>query len=210
MDRYFTTTDWTKAFVNNNISCGKVPVTTTYVSCDSYVGRREENVLDRIKIRKIEESTKTEIVKIPQYKAAPKKESREYKIVTVTFTSGHVQEAICMPGDDYDLSRGIEVCIMKELFGGTKAYNDFMRKTVKDYKDGIKRKERREAKAAEDKAIAERRKAKNEKRKAELEAKKKAAKRQEKIDIQAEAFLKAMQMYDEFALNEASGMLEED
>ena len=150
------------------------------------------NINMNFQIKSIKESTKVEIVKIPQYKAAPKLEQKEYKIVTVEFYSGGKQEAICMPGDSYDLTRGIEVCIMKQLFGGTKAYNDFLRNCIKDYEKDLAEKK----KQAEDEEIKLRRKAKNDKRKADMAAKKKEAKRQAQIDMLTEAYLNAMRIYE--------------
>lgn len=149
-----------------------------------------------LRVIKIEETEKE--AKVPQHKTAPKKVTR--KVVKVTFASGNTQEAVCLEEDaeKYNLREAIQVCILKEIFGGTKAYNDFLRKVMKDYKKRLEA----EKKKQEDEEIAARRKAKNDKRKAKLEAKKKEAKRQEKIDIQAAAFLKALIEYDKFIVQE--------
>ena len=152
--------------------------------------------LNKLNITSIEETTKE--AKIPQRKTAPKKVTR--KVVKVTFASGNVQEAVCLEEDinKYNLRDAIQVCIMKEIFGSTKAYNDFLRKAIKDYKKHLADEKQKQ----ENEEIIARRKAKNEKRKAKSEAKKKAAERQEKIDIQAEAILKALKMYDAFVVQE--------
>lgn len=175
-------------------------------SYDDLVKRSKLNMMEEdrnmnlnkynLKIVNIEETEKE--VKIPQHKAAPKKVTR--KVVKVTFLSGNTQEAVCLEedADKYDLREAIQVCILKEIFGGTKVYNDFLRKTMKDHKKRLEVKKKKQ----EDEEIAARRKAKNDKRKAEFEAKKKEAERQEKINIQAEAILKALQMYDELVIQD--------
>ena len=153
-------------------------------------------MLDKYKltVTNIEETEKE--VKIPQHKAAPKKVTR--KVVKVTFASGNTQEAVCLEEDaeKYNLREAIQVCVLKEIFGGTKAYNDFLRKAVKDHEKRLET----EKKKKEDDEIVARRKPKNDKRKADFDAKKKAEKRQNKIDMYAEAFCKAMQMYDELGV----------
>lgn len=156
--------------------------------------------LTRCKIVSITEDVKTEIVKVPQYKAAPRFERIKNKVVRVQFSSGNIHEAICMSEDEesYDLARGIEVCILKEIMGSTKNYNDFMRKCVKKHKNDIII----DTKKAEEEKLKARRIAKEERRKKERIEKRKAKERQEKIDIQAEAFLKAMKMYDQCVVNE--------
>lgn len=167
------------------------PIDTSTITRD-----RSMNILNRLNIINIEETTKE--VKVPQHKAAPKRVTR--KVVKVTFESGSVQEAICLEedADKYNLRDAIQVCIMKEIFGGTKAYNDFLRKTIKDHEKRFADKKQKQENAE----IAARRKAKNDKRKAKSDAKKKEAERQEKIDIQAQAILKALKMYDAFVVQE--------
>ena len=167
------------------------PIDTSTITKD-----RNMNILNRLNIINIEETTKE--VKVPQHKAAPKKVTR--KVVKVTFESGSVQEAICLEedADKYNLRDAIQVCIMKEIFGGKKAYNDFLRKTIKDHEKRLADKKQKQENAE----IAARRKSKNDKRKAKSDAKKKEAERQEKIDIQAQAILKALKMYDAFIVQE--------
>ena len=152
--------------------------------------------LNKLNIINIEETTKE--AKIPQRKTAPKKITR--KVVKVKFASGNIQEAVCLEEDidKYNLRDAIQVCIMKEIFGSTKAYNDFLRKAIKDHEKRLTDEKQKQ----ENEEIVARRKAKNEKRKAKSEAKKKAAERQEKIDIQAQAILKALKMYDAFVVQE--------
>lgn len=140
----------------------------------------------------------TKDITIPQHKARPLIITCD--AVRVKFSNGHVQEAVCMPGDNgnYDMGRAIEVCLLKEALGGSKAYNDFIRKCVKKYETDIKI----DKKDAEDKAAKKRKEAKIAERKAKRLAKKKEQERQEQIDIMSQAFLKAMQKYDEQGVND--------
>lgn len=140
----------------------------------------------------------TKDITIPQHKARPLIITCD--AVRVKFSNGHVQEAVCMPGDNgnYDMGRAIEVCLLKEEYGGSKAYNDFIRKCVKKYETDIKI----DKKIAEDKAAKERKEAKTAVYKAKKLAKKKEKERQEKIDIYKEAFIQAMIAYDEQGLED--------
>lgn len=140
----------------------------------------------------------TKDITIPQHKARPWVIT--CNAVRVKFSNGRTQEAVCMPGEngDFDMGRAIEVCLLKETLGGSKAYNDFIRKCVKKYETDIKI----DKKDAENKAAKERKEAKIAERKAKRLAKKKEQERQEQIDIMSEAFLKAMQKYDEQGVND--------
>lgn len=118
----------------------------------------------------------------------------DYKIlndraIMFIFADGTTEKTICSENDKYDLEEAINVAICKKMFGGTSEYNNAVRKAIKQVKAINEKKKREEAERKE----LERRKAKRVERK----LRRKAAKRQEQIDIQAEAFLKAMQMYDE-------------
>ena len=110
-------------------------------------------------------------------------------VVIVYFADGTTEKAVCDEDDEYDFNKAIEICVCKKRFGGTKAYNNAIRKAIKQvYKvDAAKN-----AELEEQERIAHK-KAKDEERK----AKRRAKKRQEKIDIQAEAFYNAMMKYDE-------------
>lgn len=131
--------------------------------------------------------------------AEPKKEYDpneivDYKVINDTvvivyFADGTIEKAVCDEDDEYDFNKAIEICVCKKKFGGTKAYNNAIRKAIKQvYKvDAAKN-----AELEEQERIAHK-KVKDEERK----AKRKAKKRQEKIDIQAEAFYNAMMKYDE-------------
>jgi len=153
--------------------------------------KKKDNIMSRFKVVNITETTKE--VKIPQHKAAPKKEIR--KVVNVTLKSGNTWEAVCLPQDEdkYDIKEAVKVAILCELFGGKKQYNDFLREAEKFYMNI--QKENEKAKAEEER-IANR-KEKNDKRKAALKAKHEEKERQEKVNLYADAMLIALNKFSE-------------
>ena len=111
-------------------------------------------------------------------------------VVIFTFSDGTTEKTICdHKFDEFDLNKAIEIVICKKKFGGTKAYNNAVRKAIKQIKNIDARKK---AESEEQERIAHR-KAKY----AERQAKRKAKRRQEQIDIQTEAFYNAMMKYDD-------------
>lgn len=111
-------------------------------------------------------------------------------VVIFTFADGTTEKTVCdHEFDEFELKRAIELAICKKKFGGTKAYNNAVRKAIKQVEEVDAKKK---AEAEEKERIANR-KAKY----AERQAKRKAKRRQEQIDIQSEAFLKAMLAYDD-------------
>lgn len=110
------------------------------------------------------------------------------KVVIVTFVDGTTEKAVCDPEDTFDIERAIEICICKKMFGGTKAYNDAIRKALKQINEIDKKRKEDEELA---KLIARKKeKAANRKKLRQEKT------RKEMIDIQAEAYLKAMKMYN--------------
>ena len=115
------------------------------------------------------------------------------RVVKVTFTDGSFTKAECSKDDAeaglFNLDIGITICIFKRILGrnGHKRYNDLIRDVHKVMDENEKQKEKEAEEAA-------RRKTKR--RKIKLKKAAKAAKeRQEKIDIQKEAFVEAMRNY---------------
>lgn len=106
------------------------------------------------------------------------------KVVEVTFANGDKQKAVCQEPDVFSLEQAISICLTKHLLGGTSVYN-------KAIKDGMKVYEKKLTKnkvaKAEEERIAKRRakKAAYMKRKAEK-------KREEQIEIQKEAYVRAL------------------
>lgn len=106
------------------------------------------------------------------------------KVVEVTFLDGDKQKAVCQEPDVFSLEQAISICLTKHLLGGTGAYNKIIKNGVKVYKEN--QEEMRRVKAEEER-IAKRRakKAAYMKRRAER-------RREEQIEIQKEAYVRAM------------------
>ena len=117
-------------------------------------------------------------------------------VVIVTFSDGTTEKAVCDENDTFDFEKAIEICVCKKKFGGSKEYNNAIKKALKQVRS-IDYKKKKEAE--EEERIAHR-KAKY----AERQAKRKAKRRQEQVNIQSEAFFKAMIMYDEYAMDNVS------
>lgn len=94
-------------------------------------------------------------------------------VVEVTYLDNTKEKAICLEEDTYDLRRGIEVCFLHKLFGGSAEYNKFFNACEHAYyaKEAAMKKLREEA-AAREKAAA-----KEKERKLKEAAKKKQAKK---------------------------------
>lgn len=117
------------------------------------------------------------------------------KVVKVFFGDGTSERAVCAEGDVFNLETAISICITKKIMGGTKAYNKAVKEGLKVYEGRLKREEndrveqeRITRKRAKRKAYKERREAKR----LEEEVKRKQKEREEQIEIQAEAYIRAM------------------
>lgn len=111
-------------------------------------------------------------------------------VVIFTFSDGTTEKTVCdHEFDEFELNRAVELAICKKKFGGTKAYHKAVNNAIKQIEDIDAKKK---AEAEEQERIAHR-KAKY----TERQAKRKAKRRQEQIDIQSAAFLKAMLDYDD-------------
>lgn len=110
----------------------------------------------------------------------------------MTFTDDTVTTAVAQPGDEFSKEVGMMVCIMKYIFGD-KSYNNMFRKWIK--KDEHRKKE------AEKSAAEKRERAEIKKRQVEKEAKRKAKRteqaREREIEIQKEAYIRAMRELEE-------------
>lgn len=142
----------------------------------------EVNICFRVKNSEEEKEVKTVPCDIVDYKVF------NDKVVVVTFADGTEEKAVCDKRDNFDLERAVEVCVMKKQVGGHKAYNKLVRDAMKQLKavDDHKKKEKAE----------EELKAKRRQKDIERKLKRKEKKRQEEIEIQKEAYLKAMQVLE--------------
>ena len=117
------------------------------------------------------------------------------KVVIVNFADGTVEKAVLSDDDKFSLEQGISICIIKKILSdntnghGSSAYNkliDYAMKVCKNKEKNIKAIEESEKKTKE----AERKRAEKLRKK---RAKRKAKLREEQIEIQAEAYRRAMQ-----------------
>jgi len=117
--------------------------------------------------------------------AVKKVETYNDRVVKVTFIDDTFTKAVCSENDHFDLDVGITVCAMKRMLGekGTQYYNDFIRKVHKVIVEND---------IAKEKAAKEKAEAKMKRRKIELKkAAKKLKAKEEQIDIQTQAIIRA-------------------
>lgn len=120
--------------------------------------------------------------------AVKKVETYNQRVVKVTFIDDTFTKSVCSENDHFDLDVGITICAMKRLLGtnsdnATREYNRFMNHVHKM----IKKNEREKLEAKAQKLIE-----KDKKRKAELKkAANKLKAREEQIDIQKQAIIRA-------------------
>lgn len=111
------------------------------------------------------------------------------RVVKITFADGTYTKAVCSDADEFCLDTGIMVCVMKKLFGGQKEGTKLIASMLNNAHAQIEKQENEKIEA-ELKAVAEKQK----KRKAELKEVAKAMKaKEEAIDIQKQAYIRAMQ-----------------
>lgn len=145
-----------------------------YVFSDEmFEGKAELKVKDR-------KEDKMKDFKIVDYKVYNK------KVVVVWFDDGTKEKATCCELDSFDLERGIEVCVMKHIFGEDK-YKTVLKESMKQIKAVDKAKEN---KKKEEEAIANK-KAKAAKKKAKYRANRRA----NRVAEMKEAYLAAMKEY---------------
>lgn len=109
------------------------------------------------------------------------------RVVKMTFTDGTVTTAVPQEGDEYDKKTGMMVCIMKYIWRDIN-YNTALNKW-------IKKAEQEEQAKADKKAAKEQEKLQRQKAQEKAVAKK-ARQRESQIEIQKEAYLRAMKEYN--------------
>ena len=105
-------------------------------------------------------------------------------VVIVEFTDGTSEKAVLHPEDHFSVEQGISICIAKKLVGGSSIYNKLIDRAVKVM---INNDVERTKKQIEEEARKERKKKNDEKK-----ARRKAAKREEYIETQKEAYVRAL------------------
>lgn len=106
------------------------------------------------------------------------------RVVIVEFVDGTTEKAVLHPEDQFSVEQGISICITKKLVGGSSIYNKLIDRAVKVM---INSDAERTKKQIEDEARKERKKKNDEKK-----ARRKAAKREEYIETQKEAYIRAL------------------
>lgn len=106
--------------------------------------------------------------------------------VIVIFADNTKTKAVLDPEDNYSLEQGISICITKKLLGedGSNIYNKLIKRALNVIKKNKNAAEADEKKKAEEKA--------KKKAAAERNKKKKLKKKEEAIEIQKEAYIRAM------------------
>lgn len=111
-------------------------------------------------------------------------------VIIVTFADGAKTKAVLDDEDYYSLEQGISVCITKKLLGeeGSALYNKLINRALKVIKRNEVAARKAEEKKLENKRCKE--------AAAARKARKKLKKREEQIEIQKEAYLRAMQAFN--------------
>ena len=104
------------------------------------------------------------------------------QVMFVEFADGDIQKAVCLPGDTFDEERGLEICVLKHVLGGSNYYNKIIKTANKQMKDILDK----EQKAKEEADRIAKKKAKNEASKARRAARRAEAERVEKETQRAE------------------------
>ena len=116
------------------------------------------------------------------------------KVVMVTFSDGKVEKAVIDIYDTFNIEQGIAICIMKKSFSkisndnGSSVYNKLVEYGLKAYNDILAAETKAEAEKQEKNARAKRKAEKAQRKR----ARKAAEKREAEIEIQKEAYLRAM------------------
>lgn len=104
------------------------------------------------------------------------------KVVEVTFLDGTKEKSVCREPDVFSLEQAIGICISKKVMDGSSAYNNAVKHGIKVYENKIREEQKRiERKRAKRKAYKERR-----------SAKRAQEEREKQIEIQKEAYIRAM------------------
>lgn len=135
---------------------------------------------------------------VPFYEDVRVIDSNGTKVTIVYFGDGTFEKAVCHKDDTYSLEQGISICVTKKILSeitglnGTTAYNRLIRKALKTMKDNRKAEE----KAKQESAAEELRRKKAAQKRQRRLAKIAERKREEAIEIQAEAYRRAMKDFN--------------
>ena len=111
------------------------------------------------------------------------------KVVEVTFADGTKEKSVCREPDVFSLEQAIAICIGKKIMGGSGAYNNAIKHGLKVYEDKLKKEK---IDKTEKERIANKR-AKRIAYKKRKAAEREQAERERQIEIQKEAYIRAME-----------------
>ena len=110
------------------------------------------------------------------------------KVVEVTFLDGTKEKSVCREPDVFSLEQAIGICISKKVMDGSSAYNNAVKHGIKVYENKI----REEQMDEEEQKRIERKRAKRKAYKERRSAKRAQEEREKQIEIQKEAYIRAM------------------
>lgn len=110
------------------------------------------------------------------------------KVVEVTFLDGTKEKSVCREPDVFSLEQAIGICISKKAMGGSSAYNNAIKRGIKVYENKI----REEQIDKEEQERIERKHAKRKAYKERRAVKRAQEEREKQIEIQKEAYVRAM------------------
>lgn len=195
-DGVATTKNMSNSSLNEDISAiAAVPLTNTYVPViELFLDRKttsetKTQVVENGTQLKIRELRERVIVDTKNFNIAIKDiKVYDEKAVVVEFKDGTSERAVTHPDDTFSLEQGVSICLMKKILGGSSAYN----KVIK-YALGVMK----ENKKAEEKRLVDAENAKRKREKAIARKQRRLAKkREEAIEIQKEAYLRAIGKYN--------------
>lgn len=117
------------------------------------------------------------------------------KVIEVIFEDGTKEKAVCQDPDTFTMWQAISTCVAKKAMGGSSKYNNAIRKGLKIYEEKLANEA---AAKAEEERINKKRakrmayKARRAERLAQEETARLQAEREEMIEIQKEAYIRAM------------------
>lgn len=134
---------------------------------------------------------------MPDIKDVSVVDDNESKVVVVKFSDGESEKAVLSKEDTFNLEQGISVCITKKLLSmkcpnGSSLYNKIIKRAVNVHKDKLLSEMNALKKEKEDAERYERKHKKREQRRIRREN----IEREKQIEIQKEAYLRAMREYN--------------
>lgn len=115
-------------------------------------------------------------------------------VVEVIFEDGSKEKAVCREPDVFSLEMAVSICISKKIMGGSGAYNNAVKHGLKVYNDKLKK----EQADKEEKERIKKKYAKRSEYKKRKAAEKEMAEKERQIEIQKEAYIRAMKAVKNF------------